>query len=472
MEIKNLKTEVQELNDTVIKNGFCIGCGACTAVKNSPFKIEFDEYTKFKAVCGEQNLSSEAKVLTVCPFSDKSKNEDELGQLLFKNSETSYNNKLGYFLNNYAGYVSENNFRENGSSGGLGSWILTELFKNKLVDAVIHVHDVSDKNTGGKTLFKYSLSTSVEEIKKGAKSRYYPIELSEVLNLIKERPAKYAIVGIPCFIKSIRLLAEQDNLIKERIKFCVGLVCGHLKSTRFAGMFSWQLGIHPNEMKKINFRTKLPGSRAVNYGVTVEAEKKGELIKRTSPPVNQVYGQNWGWGFFKYKACDFCDDVVSETADVTIGDAWLPQYMADDKGTNILIVRNAVISELVKKARQEKRLQLDDLSEAETIKSQKAGFFHRREGLAYRLHLTDQEQEWRPQKRVKASNNLEKKKKKIQKLRVKIRAKSHTAFNKAIEENSFSVFKEELKPLISEYEKLYAPSILSKIKRKLKTIVN
>ena len=130
------------------------------------------------------------------------------------------------------------------------------------------------------------------------------------------------------------------------------------------------------------------------------------------------------------------------------------------------------ISLAFKKARQENRLQLDDLSEEETIKSQKAGFFHRRDGLAYRLHLTDLEQEWRPQKRVKASNNLEKKKKKIQKLRVKIRAKSHTAFNKAIEENSFSVFKEELKPLISEYEKLYAPSILSKIKRKLKTIVN
>ena len=28
----------------------------------------------------------------------------------------------------------------------------------------------------------------------------------------------------------------------------------------------------------------------------------------------------------KYKACDFCDDVFGEVADVVFGDAWVEKY--------------------------------------------------------------------------------------------------------------------------------------------------
>ncbi|MGC9322644.1 MAG: Coenzyme F420 hydrogenase/dehydrogenase, beta subunit C-terminal domain, partial [Kosmotogaceae bacterium] len=62
---------------------------------------------------------------------------------------------------------------------------------------------------------------------------------------------------------------------------------------------------------------------------------------------SDFYGYNWGYGFFKYKACDYCDDVVSETADVSVGDAWLPEYVNDSGGTNVVIVRNPVIKKII-----------------------------------------------------------------------------------------------------------------------------
>lgn len=41
-----------------------------------------------------------------------------------------------------------------------------------------------------------------------------------------------------------------------------------------------------------------------------------------------------------YKACDFCDDVFAETADIALGDAWLPEYVQDGNGTNVVVTRN------------------------------------------------------------------------------------------------------------------------------------
>src|SRR5690606_27884286 len=108
-----------------------------------------------------------------------------------------------------------------------------------------------------KRLFHYQLSISEEDILSSSKSRYYPVELSGMLDIIKDRPGKYLIVGIPCFIKSIRLLTKYDDILKDRIKFCLGLVCGHLKSASFAEMFGWQCGVKPSHLTSINFRTKL-----------------------------------------------------------------------------------------------------------------------------------------------------------------------------------------------------------------------
>ena len=43
----------------------------------------------------------------------------------------------------------------------------------------------------------------------------------------------------------------------------------------------------------------------------------------------------WHYQYFKHNACNFCDDVFGETADITFMDAWLPEYVRDYKGTSL-----------------------------------------------------------------------------------------------------------------------------------------
>jgi coenzyme F420 hydrogenase subunit beta len=464
-----ISPEIKELFETVVDGGYCIGCGACASVEGSPIVMKLDEFSMFKATINPSvnvnNLT--ASIQSVCPFSNASENEDSIGKELY-GPEATYHDKIGYYLSTYAGHVVEGDFRKNGSSGGMGSWIAASLLNAGLVDSVIHIHQ--RQPTGDdRRLFHYQLSTTINEVTNSAKSRYYPIELSEMMTLIRQRPGRYVIVGIPCFIKSIRLLAKQDEKLGERIKFCIGLICGHLKSARFAELFAWQCDIPPAKLSAINFRTKLDGHGANRYGVTVKGIIDNHEITKISPPINKIYGANWGFGFFKYKACDYCDDVVAETADVTIGDAWLPQYVNDGQGTNVVIVRNSIIKKLIEDARQENRLSFDDITPSEVVKSQNSGFEHRRAGLSYRLSRADKKGHWRPMKRVQPSNSEEINMK--QELRIEMADLSHIAFNKAIQENKFETFIDIMKPVVKKYQLLYKQPIWVRVINKVKYLI-
>jgi hypothetical protein len=220
-------------------------------------------------------------------------------------------------------------------------------------------------------------------------------------------------------------------------------------------MLAWQCGVKPDKLLAVDFRKKLPGRKANRYGIEVLGLQDDQVVTSIRP-VDELYGNNWGMGFFKYKACDYCDDVVAEVADVAVGDAWLPQYVRDSQGTNVIIVRHPIIHHIIEQAVAEGRLKLDVLDAGEVAQSQAAGFRHRRDGLAYRLYLTDQQGEWRPPKRVQPNrrgltHNLNK----IQSLRILLSAESHSAFKDALVADDFSVFVQKMDPLVRQYQQLY-----------------
>lgn len=438
------------LFNKVVKGGYCIGCGTCTAISNSPVEILMDNQGQYQASLKRDiNELEDNSLMSVCPFSSIGPDEDEIGNELF-GKVASYDDHIGYYINNYAGYVSEGNFRDNGSSGGMGTWILKELFIQGLIDRVIHIREGAQNNK----LFQFAVSTSIIEIENSAKSRYYPVEMSDVLKIIRDVPGKYAIVGVPCFIKSIRLLSKSEQIFKERINFCVGLVCGHLKSEKFADMIGMQFGFKSNQIKSLNFRKKIVGRRADDYGVEINGLDDNSSEKIVLKPTKEIFGTNWGQGLFKYKACDYCDDVLAETADVTVGDAWLPEYVNSSLGTNVVVVRNPIINKIIKNANDANKLNLVSISAKKVALSQAGGLRHRREGLSYRLFLKDEIGEWRPKKRVVASNNINKKRKIVYKLRIKLSDESIKAYRKAEDRKDFNVFKRELEPLINTYNKV------------------
>jgi len=463
----NYNPSIQELYSTVIKGNYCIGCGACALVPNSPFKIEMNKYGNLVAILNsDEERSSDHNFLETCPFSGKSINEEKINEVYFKNNKNN-DKHLGRYLKCFAGHVTDENSRSISSSGGIGKWLGKTLLEQNEIDYFVQVVPNNDKYHNS-TLFSYQIFKNSKLIGTGAKSSYYPNTLVNILSEIKEIPGKYAITGVPCFIKTIRLLSLTDKELNDRIKYAIGIVCGGMKSANQSKMIGWQLGVEPKNLFKIDFRGKQPNKPA-NYKVYQVWSNIDNIERRKDS--TEIIGTDYGTGYFKPKACDYCDDVVGETADISIGDAWLPQYVKNPKGTSIIIVRNQSLLKLIEKYSSLGELKLDELTKDEVIQSQAGGFRHRREGLSYRLSLKEKLNEWYPQKRIKANEfKISKKRKRIYELREKIAEVSHIAFYNALQKIDLNLFIDEMAPLVKEYKKANQISLPSRIIRRIKKI--
>lgn len=427
---------------------YCIGCGAC-AYLDPAFRIVRNEDGCNQALFLSAGEKHDDSVSKVCPFACAI-NEDLIGMELFADQKGIHHDQnLGYWLNAYIGYVSEDGWRSRGGSGGMVSWMAAKMLEDGLVDAVVHVKDGPDPER----MYTYQISHTVKELEEGAKSKYYPIEMSDALTFIREHEGRYLFIGIPCFVKAVRLLCREDRILSDRIKYCLGLVCGHLKSDFFEKSEAWEAGVPLADIKRVDFRHKTHGSPASDYAIEVLRNDGGSpVVKRTA----ELSTTNWGLGYFKYNACDYCDDVLAETADIAFGDAWLPEYVGDEEGCNVIVVRNQELQALLE--RHKKELVLHDSDSAEVYRSQAAGFRHRRQGLSYRLYVHKQRGEWTPTKRVKDSlEGIPERRQKMYAMRTVLKNESFVGFRKARDANDFDVFKKWMKPFVVKYDKIRLP---------------
>ena len=435
------------------------------AVNNPSVKMVMSvdgQYLPDSAIDNEKNLSVNGDF---CPFISEV-DEDTLADEFFEESiKLSHKKHVGFIHTSYVGHVSTGEYRENGSSGGMVSWIATALYNDGEIDALIHVKSSSKKGV----LFEYDVSSDIDEIQKGAKSRYYPIKLDEVIKIVlADDVKKYAIVGLPCMIKSIRLMMRKDERLRSSIKYCIGIVCGHLKTTGFAESLAWQQGTTPSDIGDVDFRRKLKFRGASSYGFSSTTTSGDTRLS----PMESLFGGDWGQGQFKLSACDFCDDVFAETADVVIGDAWLPRYKKDSRGNNAIVSRNQKITDIIEAGRKRGLLTLDEVDSDTVYKTQSSGIRHRTEGLSYRLGRKLSSGAPVPRKRIEAHEiTVDDDRALIYQMRESIRDISVTAFHLAKERRNLKVFIDLMKPWISEYNSLLITSRTTRTIKWLRHII-
>lgn len=457
----------------VVEGGYCVGCGACAAL-DSNIAIGFDDTLRLQARLPQDRTLDRAAV-QACPFTGEGPDEDVLALDLFTDPAVAADERIGRHLACFAGWVEEGDLRQHGSSGGIGTWLQRELLARGMVDAVLNVapHD----GQGEAPLFSFTVASTPKEVVANARTRYFPVEMSGVIRHVIDHPGRYAAIGTPCFAKALRLAARQSPELRERMLFVLGIVCGHLKSAAFAQTLAWQCGIDPNRVDTIDFRAKLEGRPASRYGVSVTGTPLGGGATQTiTRPMEGLVGANWGHGLFKYKACEFCDDVLAETADAVVGDAWLPTYDGDHRGTNIVIVRHPTLREILLEGCETGQLHLDNLTADAVAESQAGGLRHRREGLAYRLWLTDRAGLWRPRKRVAASQrHLAPSMRRIHSARYVLGQASHGAWQAARAAGDLTLFFGRMGPMIAAYNRLMKPGFAARtlqlIERKIDNVL-
>lgn len=375
----------------VINNDLCTGCGACLYKNNvSGLKMYWNNegflVPNFKV---EQYKNIDEHV-NVCPFNPSPEKEvlteDEISKI-FLNETPNFHSKVGKYYNTYVGYSEQN--RLTSSSGGLATYFLLQLFEKRIIDAVITVGDGDDN------FFMYKLIKTKEELLETSKTKYYPVSLATSLKELENFEGNVAIVGVGCFIKAVRLLQHYNPELKNKIVFTIGIICGGIKSKFFAEYLASKAGVNENQFIKPQFRIKDFESNAGDYSFgCTDLNGNEKQIKMKS------VGEMWGTGLFKCNACDFCDDVTSELADISLGDAWIPPYSNDGKGTNVIVTRSILSENILKEGINNKNLNVKELPFDTFLSSQQGSYNHRHKGLPYRIKFLKQKGNKIPPKRI------------------------------------------------------------------------
>jgi len=347
-------------------------------------KIEFNrsgEYNAFETgnICDEKCHLC----LDVCPCYNNQDNENTLGKKLFaKTPGIKHTPETGYYLDAFVGYSRVNGHRGNGASGGLATWTLEKLLTDNLVD---HAACVSLKDDPEK-LFEFKICNTPDEVRECSRSCYYPVETSEVIKHILSHDGRYAIIGLPCVCKAIRLAMQINPKLKRRIKFVLGLVCGQLKSKFFAEYICALGGGNPHCLKQVTFRIKDPNRPASDYGMKFVCGARTNAALEGVVYWTEGMNQAWSDHYFTPNPCNFCDDIFAECADAVFMDAWLPGYSSDWKGHSIVLLRNKTLTEIL--AEDSRRdIEISNLGIEDVIKGQQGVLDEKRKDIKTRLKI-------------------------------------------------------------------------------------
>ena len=309
----------------VVKNGLCNGCGTCVSLCPCQVIELFIDDSKgiYLPKIDQEKCNQCGICFDICPghsMDFKGLNIDVFGK---QPKEIL----AGNYLTCYSGHATDHEIRYHSASGGLVTALLIFALEEGIIDGAL-VTKMSEEKPLEPQPF---IARTKEEILSASKSKYCPIPANVAIRKILETEGKYAVVGLPCHIHGLRKAEIINRNLKERILLHIGIFCGTTKSFLATEFQLRRMGIQKEQVVKIDYRGEgWPGSMTVK-------------LKKSQKNVSSLYYDYYDnkFGSFTPWRCTVCIDQTCELADVSFGDAWLPEIKEVDKiGTSIIISRN------------------------------------------------------------------------------------------------------------------------------------
>ncbi len=308
--------------------GVCCKCGFCSSVcPVNAIEVTADNLKIDKDLCMKCGLC-----FSVCPRSFPiGKVYDHIKKL---NDDLSYSEKMGAYLDSYAGSTTKGEIKEVRQDGGIVTSLLEYMLKNDVVDAIIAVQH-SD------SLWKPEpvIVDDVTDLYKTAGTKYAN---SPSLNILEEAKKydRVAFVGVPCMLKALEKgnLFPAGDVFYQNIKYKIGLFC--MESFSYGEIIKL---VEEQFDENINNLTKMN----IDKGKFIINLKNGEEKKVPLKDV-QKYARD---------ACHYCDDLTSNYADISVGSIGAPG------GNSAVVIRSKAGQEIYEKAVKDGIIESKSLTE-------------------------------------------------------------------------------------------------------------
>jgi coenzyme F420 hydrogenase subunit beta len=300
-------------------------------------------------------------------------NFEELSLQVF--NEPYNGNSVGNYVSCYVGYSTDDKIRFDSASGGLITQLLIFALENNIIDGVITTR--MRKNSPLET--EPFIARTKEEIIEASKSKYCPVAANICLKEILKENGRFAVVGLPCHIHGIRKAEQVNKELKKKIILKFGLLCSHTVDFEGTRFIVNKMGFKENEIASITYRGEgWPGLMSIKT-------KAG--ISSRLPLVGSwhAYWIVFSSFFFTPMRCTMCPDQAAELADISFGDAWLPEFKDEKKGMSIIVSRTAIGENLITQARAEKNVYLTRVGIEKVEQSQRVNLKIKKNDLSFRL---------------------------------------------------------------------------------------
>lgn len=321
----------------ILKNNICAGCGLCQSIYGKDkISVEINNEGFYRPII-KQNLNKEEnKLLTkVCPAIVEKKN---------KTVSPKKDVIWGEMFSCFVGSSSDDEIRNEASSGGGISALLNYLLTTQKVTAVIHIG--ASKNIP--YLNEVKISTTREEILENANSRYAPsAPLQNILENIKQYDS-YAFVGKPCDVAALRQYSNHNDEIKEKIKYYISFFCAGVPSLKATTDIISAMDLNVDDITSVSYRKDgWPGFF--------------KIIDKTNRIYKLSYSLTWMnlLGPRVQFRCKVCADGIGHFADIVCADAWedfnksgFPTFK-NAPGKSLIISRTKIGEKIVQEALQQ-----------------------------------------------------------------------------------------------------------------------
>lgn len=357
-----------------VKNELCTGCGTCIALcPVDAIELTINEKNGiYVPELNEEKCNNCGICYEVCPGHEvdfKTLNLEIFG----KEPEDIL---IGNYLNCYFGHATDYDIRYNSASGGLVTQLLIFALEEGVIDGALVTRMKKDNPLEPEPF----IARTKEEIIEASKSKYCPvpanIALKEVLE--SEEGEKFAVVGLPCHIHGIRKAEQMNKKLKEKIILHIGIFCNHTSNFTGTEFLLNKLGIKKEEVEKLNYRGEgWPG------GLLIELKNNHT---RFIPP--SVYWSSlFGLNFFTPTRCLLCSDGVCELADISFGDAWLPELSDDKIGRSIIVSKSEIGEQLLQTIKSKNKIELNKVNVKRVVQSQVEMLYFKKKNLKARNKL-------------------------------------------------------------------------------------
>jgi len=282
--------------------------------------------------------------------------------------------------------------RAGATAGGTVSEVLRYLLDERVVDGVAVTRlDCS----GGRPRPVTWIATDVADLERLHGSIYMTAPVNTILRTIRRADPnkRFAVVALGCHTEGLRAAQRRLTWVRKRIPLVIGLFCGHGVSPLGTQHLLRRLHVSPEHVREIAYRHgPMPG----RFRVVTKHDRRVEMPMKEYGYMLSAYGNGRCWT---------CVDPLCELADMSIGDAWLPELRGRGDW-NITIVRTAAGAAVIDTMIQSGRLRAEPTTPERVNQAQRMQLYLRERGAWARMQMLRRLGNWVPRYRGVAHQPL------------------------------------------------------------------